>query len=1375
MRGGDYATAAEFWQQSLASAVSPSANAGPAPAADTPLGSLLSDALADAHWSELRDMPALVACSGRMFDASVREASSVVARRPASANSARDLECLREAARRLRDQNASAILAVAIEEGPAWRGVALALKREADAERDGDAVYAILQPEDIPSTCAVAEICLPANDSIEATEWRALRARIADPERVVPQTRAAVRRCESEFDRMAAVVRIAFALHTRIIPPSEGVPAEPGTGFYETPEPLPWIHGDVRSPRHGIVLLRDSTGILSGAVLREYTGSHPHSSEALVPQKEWEVFTIAAPDRARLLEDARDLLAAIEACPNRFAGGAYSTGAGAYRLAIVGKNGPDFAAKLRQALQAIPRSRRRPQIAEGVYYGEPADAAQFNGKLAFLFPGFNSEYPGMFRDLCLHFPSVREWFDCMDRFAGLRHGFFPSDLVFPPPGGMAAEEREAMERELKLGGPSSLVASLAMFDLLRQLGVEPDCIAGHSNGENAALISAGILQCPTKESVFDIIQVVTTHFRKTGRPHVEGFYLAVSGLSCEQIAEVVAASDERVCVAMENCSNQMVLYAYAEEDARVRRRLEEAGGLCLSLAAERPYHTPFFGAQADFLRSTYSSIGIGPGRYPVYSTALAAPFPDDPENIRAMALLQWTQPVRFQDTIRRMYEDGVRIFVEAGPDATLTGFVKDILRGQNHLAVASNSRHKDGLEKVLQVIAALFALGRTTGRFSPAPKGKFPLPKSQQAVAPDVVEGPAIDGDQEWRSVLLQLHFALMNDFLESQRRVLSAAAASLCEPEAALSEHAHASSGKKTARPAPMLGKILEHDGRRLYAERLISIENDTFLLNHMLGRSISRRQPELHALPIVPFTMTMEIIAEAALSLVGSGRVIALSDMRGFRWLAADRGRLRIGVEAEALSSLGGGAAVRVRVFELDAAAQRSLAFEGTVHLASDYPASPQPLEIRFERPAAPEITTEFFFEECTYNGRVFRGIERVPEMDGGAIVAQLFVPPVDGFLRDISNPEFQIPGPLLDSTGQLAGYWLAELRRCDFGIFPFFVQGYRQYAPAPAPGGRTLCRSTMGFESGVVTCSFDFLSAERIVWARMEGMQLRVFETDWVKRFFTAHRPGKYFSESWTLPGADGMVVRRIDTLSHDFLEQSWGIWSRVLAHLILSRNELDFWYDLPAKGRRRIDWLLGRVAAKDAVRIWAHERFLLELDPPDIEILPAESGQPSVRCSDLAPLGEAPTISITHSGGTAAAVVHGAGAPVGIDLEVARERRSSAWISGAFADAELQFLDGDTAEVLALWCAKEAAAKTCGQGLGGRPDEWIIESLSADRRSCVVRRGNRAFDVWLWWNGEESVALCHRMHNGQSPENAGLANREEERHEAYAVGD
>ena len=128
-------------------------------------------------------------------------------------------------------------------------------------------------------------------------------------------------------------------------------------------------------------------------------------------------------------------------------------------------------------------------------------------------------------------------------------------------------------------------------------------------------------------------------------------------------------------------------------------------------------------------------------------------------------------------------------------------------------------------------------------------------------------------------------------------------------------------------------------------------------------------------------------------------------------------------------------------------------------------------------------------------------------------------------------------------------------------------------------------------------------------------------------------------------------------RLEELSEDFLEAHGKIWQRVLAHLVLSRREREVWQSLKGPEKRKTEWLLGRVAAKDAIRLFLKEHYGMELYPADIEIAQDRYGQPLVRGAWTEELEHVPVISLSHSDGIAVAVAGDDGQcrGIGVDIE------------------------------------------------------------------------------------------------------------------------
>jgi phosphopantetheinyl transferase len=275
-----------------------------------------------------------------------------------------------------------------------------------------------------------------------------------------------------------------------------------------------------------------------------------------------------------------------------------------------------------------------------------------------------------------------------------------------------------------------------------------------------------------------------------------------------------------------------------------------------------------------------------------------------------------------------------------------------------------------------------------------------------------------------------------------------------------------------------------------------------------------------------------------------------------------------------------------------------------------------------------------------------------------------------------------------------------------------------------------------------------SFDFFDANQRLIARLEGWQDRYFSIPHAYYQCRLHPQSAFLSYPWAI--AEPVLIRRIDPFPEGFFEDSWGIWQRVLAHLSLSEPERQRWYAFPAKGKRRTEWLLGRIAAKDAVRQWALDNLGLTIAPVDITIVATGTGKPVIECARLAQITALPDLSISHSQGYTVAALATPGNLIGVDLQQLSQNHADDLLVAAFGPGEQSWLQiGGAQQVAAsLWCAKEAAAKAVGLGLGGDPRKWKITNCSPDVQRVEVTFETQILQVSLNHQAEEILAVCQR---------------------------
>jgi phosphopantetheinyl transferase len=202
--------------------------------------------------------------------------------------------------------------------------------------------------------------------------------------------------------------------------------------------------------------------------------------------------------------------------------------------------------------------------------------------------------------------------------------------------------------------------------------------------------------------------------------------------------------------------------------------------------------------------------------------------------------------------------------------------------------------------------------------------------------------------------------------------------------------------------------------------------------------------------------------------------------------------------------------------------------------------------------------------------------------------------------------------------------------------------------------------------------------------------------------------------------------------------------------------LGRRERARWRELRLPPRRRAEWLLGRIAAKDAVRAYARQAFGLTLRAGDIELLPDEHGRPVVNGAWTAAVPSVPLVSISHVDGRAIAVASdGNGSGLGIDLErLGRMKPPTEQV--AFSASERAILDtfeqrDREAWALRLWCAKEAAAKATGRGFAAGIRAFVVQDADPLSGAVSVRfeaPGESAVSLTAFTTREDDwiVATC-----------------------------
>ena len=313
------------------------------------------------------------------------------------------------------------------------------------------------------------------------------------------------------------------------------------------------------------------------------------------------------------------------------------------------------------------------------------------GKLAFLFPGQASQYPGMGRDLAEKFPESKAVFDEAD--AAL--GFSLSKLCF-------AGSEEAL-KQTENTQPAILTVSTAAYRALEKQGVIPDFVAGHSLGEYSALVAAGALDFSTA------VKLVRGRGRymQEAVPSGEGAMAAVLGLSPADVAEICkkAAENEVVSPANMNSPEQTVISGSATAIKRAVEIASQSGAKrAVILPVSAPFHCAMMLPAQQRLESDLRAAHFDDLKFPLITNVDAEAITTG-EEARDALIRQVTNPVRWLESVRDMIDNGVTVFVEVGPGKVLTGLLRQIDRSVRVFNVEDSATLQSTAEKLPQARA----------------------------------------------------------------------------------------------------------------------------------------------------------------------------------------------------------------------------------------------------------------------------------------------------------------------------------------------------------------------------------------------------------------------------------------------------------------------------------------------------------------------------------------------------------------------------------------------------------------------------------------------------------------------------------------------
>ncbi|HEY2834221.1 MAG TPA: beta-ketoacyl synthase N-terminal-like domain-containing protein [Sporichthyaceae bacterium] len=1182
------------------------------------------------------------------------------------------------------------------------------LKRLADAERDGDRVYAVIRGTGVASDGRTAALANPdpggqtravraawaaagldptAPGSIglleahgtgtpvgDAAELTTLQEVFGGPEG--DRARAVLGSVKSMIGHtmpaagVASLVKAALAVHHGVLLPTlhcdQPHPALAGTRFRTISAAAPW---ESDGPRRAGVNAFGFGGINAHVVLEQAPGAATPawSGTGSTPSQR---VRINEPERVlRLAASAPDALARMLDAPDAevVAAGLSDDvrNAPPCRLGIV----EPTEKRLALARWAVERGQAWRGRSDVWFSPEPL-LGPGRGRVAFLFPGLEDTFAPRVADVSAH-------------------------LRLP-----AAELFEGADIVGDVGRHMVGVMTVGRLldSALRRIAIVPDAVAGHSVGEWSAMVAGGLYCAEDLDNFLagydpDAVQV-------------PGLAYAAVGASAELVLDELALSASsptgtRIVLSHDNAPQQTIVCGPNDEVDAFVLAMRARGVLGQVLPFRSGFHTPMLEPYLESIRRSANLFGIHPASIPVWSATTAAEFPADAAAVRALHTRHLLEPVRFRPLLQAMYAAGFRAFVQVGV-GQLTGLVADTLREQDHLTIAAASARREGLAQLRLAATALWAGGADVDLTALAPtRNRAPsvrlnlggsLVSLNSEQLPGLQAGMGAHAPAAARTELRELaeHFPAVAEFEaligEAERSALAlltagrdALAARREVPSNLTPPQVTAPPGRPVQWPAPS------------HAVLPVSLESMPYLADHCFFSQRPGWPDASDRFPVIPATTIVEHLADAARATNPGGVVVALHDLRFERWVPViPASSIDVGLEPTAdgrLAATFGGCA------------------RGTVELAGAYPPPPDPWLIDPAEEPPPLTAAQMYARRWMFHGPAFQAVSALSAIGPAHIRGVITAPAA--------------PGALLDNVGQILGCWIMARGVDRTLVFPIGMRAIRFHAPAPAPGVQVSCHIR------IVECSEETLAADvqlcvpgpggrDVVWAEVSGWRDRRFDSDAaslpVERCVERNAHGTVQPDGWVL-----MVDHSADLATRDIVMRRY-----------LSAAERQLAERQPP--RRRRGWVLGRLAVKDAVRhlLWADGEG--PLWPAEIFVGNDENGKPRVSGMHGRVL-PGLEVSVAHCADTAVAVARpAAGFGVGIDIEQVSERPPGT-VEFALAPAERDVLaaclaTGDSPEVwfTRFWAAKEAVAKARGTGLQGRPRDFAV--VSAQTRQIWV---------------------------------------------------
>ncbi|MDR3239918.1 MAG: 4'-phosphopantetheinyl transferase superfamily protein [Clostridiales bacterium] len=885
------------------------------------------------------------------------------------------------------------------------------------------------------------------------------------------------------------------------------------------------------------------------------------------------------------------------------------------------------------------------------------------GKIVFLFPEFHAE-----------------WNSETDSI---------SDILDLPRLGDLMTERDA-ETDMLENIMRAHYTGLLCKTGLEKLGVEADMYAGQSVGEWDAAIFAGIVDGCVDELKAGI----------AARDPAKNYPAVVVSDADRQMAETWCKSIPDLWLSSDNCPSQIILCGAEPAVADLVEKLEKEKIAYTLLPFGAGWHTPLIADELPSHENFLRNVRIQEGRVPVWSSSTLGPIPTVKEQYAKLFAEQLTKPVYFREMIQKLYdEQQARIFIQIGL-GSLTGFVEDILRDKDFGAIAASVTTRGGADQLRRVMALHFIEGRPADAAFLGVKPMYRTDHSLLTLSrgiPDILtELPELNEAIERRygtqgpgaGIIAELPRRGTNSIAAAANENIRGAITVQQELTRLFEQRMSGADSSGTPvlsgqSPGQLSGRRAKAPGpmsrtRENFEETLhLTLDEHPYLLDHAIVR-----QPEGWPFPgdldpVVPLTMTIELLAEIAMKHAPDEKLIKIGNIMAYHWIklekpfeAVVKGKwirqdtlaIELGEYARAEYTFG------------DAWPEPPAAFMKELDIGAD---------IITPCPPAAVLYDKFSFHGPQYQSKRVqsriceRGMQAVAEKQAGK-------------------------GSLLDIMGQQLGLFLHLTQTENTISFPIRLKELHFFSDIFDQEGvfeHTMLITRM---TSAATAGDMVLKRGGKVWSvAREFVAQRFVNISLVWNVLM--KPCHHKLSEEIAPG--------VCFFTGDFHNNVLSM----LATRYLAGPDKEIHTSLSPKLQK--ENAISRIALKDAVRSFTADGGEM-LYPIEFYCAHDENGKPSVcGYGRAAGIVDSLYVSLAHKGNASAAIA--ARGPVGIDLEIIEEK-SEGFLKSAYTDKEIELLkELDSPEaVIRFWVAKEACAKKTGFGLRGNPKRFEVCAVEGD---------------------------------------------------------